>query len=98
MSAFAVNLKKFRKQKGYSQQELAKVLHYGYTAIANYESGRNEPSIDDLIRLSQVLDVTLEELVGMELSTEEIELVSAFRKLNAENKNRILDLSNALQI
>ena len=38
MSDFAKNLKRFRKQKGYSQQKLAKALEYGYTAIANYES------------------------------------------------------------
>ena len=97
MSDFAKNLKRFRKQKGYSQQKLAKALDYGYTAIANYESGRNEPSFDDLIRLAQILDVTLDVLIGMEFTLEEKELVSIFRKLNAENKNRILDLMQALQ-
>ena len=51
MSDFAKNIRKFRKQKGYSQTELAKILNYGYTAIANYESGRNEPSLDVLIVL-----------------------------------------------
>ena len=53
MSDFAKNLRKFRKQKGYSQEKLAKALHYGYTAITNYEGGRNEPSYDDLMALSR---------------------------------------------
>ena len=65
MSDFAKNLRKFRKQKGYSQGRLAQELYYGYTAIANYESGRNEPSIDDLVRIAEILDVTLDELVGV---------------------------------
>lgn len=39
MSDFAQNLRKYRKQRKYSQMELAKELNYGYTAIANYESG-----------------------------------------------------------
>lgn len=66
VSDFAKNLRKYRKQKKYSQTELAKHIHYGYTAIANYESGRNEPSIDVLIKLANALDVTVDELVGAE--------------------------------
>ncbi|WP_458408229.1 helix-turn-helix domain-containing protein [Anaerotignum sp.] len=46
MSDFAKNLRQFRKEKGYTQIELAKLINYGYTAIANYESTRNEPSLD----------------------------------------------------
>ncbi|MBQ8733568.1 MAG: helix-turn-helix transcriptional regulator [Anaerotignum sp.] len=64
MSDFAKYIRKFRKQKGYSQTELAKKLNYGYTAIANYESGRNEPSRDVLIVLADTLGVTVDELLG----------------------------------
>lgn len=71
MSDFAKNLKKYRKQKKYSQTELAKCVQYGYTAIANYESGRNEPSIDVLIQLANALDVTVDELVGAEKTNTE---------------------------
>jgi len=85
MSDFAKNLRRYRKRKNYSQEKLAKELHYGYTAIANYESGRNEPSIDDLIRLAKALNVTVDELVA------------CFLKLNEENQNRIMDLIQALQ-
>lgn len=40
------------------------MLHYGYTAIANYESGRNEPSIRDLIRLADYFQVSVDYLIG----------------------------------
>lgn len=63
MSDFAKNLKKYRKQKNFSQTELAEQIHFGYTAIANYESGRNEPSIDTLIRLADALQITVDDLV-----------------------------------
>ena len=85
MSDFAKNLRRYRKRKNYSQEKLAKELHYGYTAIANYESGRNEPSIDDLIRL-KALNVTVDELIGMKFTSKEEELVACFLKLNEENK------------
>ena len=97
MSDFAKNVRKFRKQKNLSQVALGKSLNYGSTAIANYESGRNEPSFDCLIRLAEVLDVTIEELLGVELKTEERQLLSAFKKLDAEKKKTILDLIKALQ-
>lgn len=63
MTDFAENLRKFRKIKKYSQAELSRKLRYGSTTIANYESGRNEPSFRDLIRLAEVLDVTPNELL-----------------------------------
>ena len=96
MSDFAKNVKKFRKEKGYSQEKLAKALHYGYTAIANYESGRNEPSLDTLLLLADALDVSVDELLGHELKSEEKQLLSSFKKLNSEKKKIILDMINTL--
>ena len=96
LSDFAKNLKHFRKQKKYSQAQLAEHLDYGYTAVANYESTRNEPSLDVLIRLADLLDVTTDELLGMPLKTEEQILLSNFKKLSQENKQILLMLSNTL--
>ena len=97
MSDFAKNIRKFRKQKGYSQTELAKKLNYGYTAIANYESGRNEPSLDVLIVLAETLGVTVDELLGVEQNPEEKRFLSAFQKLDEEEKMTILNMIDTLQ-
>ena len=67
MSEFAKNLKRFRKQKNLKQSELGKLLNYGSTAIANYESGRNEPSLDVLIKLSEILDVRTDDTAGCKI-------------------------------
>ena len=66
MSDFAKKLRALRKARGLSQTELARVLHYGYTAIGNYECGRNEPCLDDLIRLADFFEVSIDELLGRE--------------------------------
>ena len=66
MSTFAENLKKIRKSKKVSQSVVAQQLGYGYTAVANYESGRNEPSIDDLIKIANYFEVSVDDLVGRE--------------------------------
>lgn len=96
MSDFAKNLKKYRKQNKFSQIELAKALHYGYTAIANYESGRNEPSFDDLILLAHTLHVTPNALIGFSYAEEEEEILISFKRVSPEHQKIICDMINAL--
>lgn len=61
---FAQNLRKYRQANGLTQTALGKMLHYGPTAIANYESGRNEPSLADLSNLADILGVSADLLLG----------------------------------
>ncbi len=57
MSVFSERLRALRTSRNISQERLAKELNYGYTAIANYESGRNEPSIAGLCSIADFFDV-----------------------------------------
>lgn len=61
---FEARLKQLRKEKDITQEQLAKVLNYGRTAIAGYETGRNEPSIQDLNKLSSYFNVSVDYLLG----------------------------------
>ena len=61
---FPKRLKALRKEKKITQVKLASKLNYGYTAIANYESGRNQPNIVDLTKLANTLNVSIDYLVG----------------------------------
>ena len=96
VSDFAKNLRQFRKEKGYTQIELAKLINYGYTAIANYESTRNEPSLDTLIDLARILDVTTDELIGAYPLTDESQILARFKRLSTENQRIVSELINAL--
>lgn len=60
---FKERLRYLRKEKGWTQGELASLLNYGYTAISNYESGRNEPSIKDLKKIAKVFNVSMDYLI-----------------------------------
>lgn len=60
---FKDRLKALRKEKGLTQSKLGELLNYGYTAIANYESGRNQPSISDLKKIAAVFDVSMDYLL-----------------------------------
>ncbi|MCI1958610.1 MAG: helix-turn-helix domain-containing protein [Clostridia bacterium] len=61
---FKDRLKKLRKENKMTQTELGKRLNYGYTAISNYETGRNEPGIKELIALADVFNVSVDYLIG----------------------------------
>lgn len=62
---FAKRLRELRQEKGLSQVELGAMLGYGYTAISGYETGRNEPSFADFIRLCHLLDVSADYILGI---------------------------------
>lgn len=62
---FAKRLKILRKELDMTQVELAKKLGYGYTAIANYEAGRNEPSLRDLVSICKIFDISADYLLGI---------------------------------
>ena len=60
---FKDRLKALRKEKKLTQSELGSMLNYGYTAISNYESGRNEPSIKDLKKIAAIFNVSMDYLL-----------------------------------
>ena len=57
-------LKELRKEKSLTQKQVAKILDKSETGYASWEQGLSEPSINDLITLSQYYDVTIDYLVG----------------------------------
>lgn len=60
---FKERLKSLRKDKGDTQETVGKQLNYGYTAISNYESGRNEPSITDIKKIASYFNVSVDYLL-----------------------------------
>ena len=60
---FARNLKFFRTSRGLTQEELAKRANITRNAIANYESGRTEPSFEALCFFCEELGVTADQLL-----------------------------------
>lgn len=61
---FGNNLKKIRLDNNYTQEELAKRIDTSRSNIANYENDKNMPSIEMLDKLSSVLNVSIDTLLG----------------------------------
>ena len=59
-----MNLKKLRKEKGISQLKLALDLNMSQNTISRYETGEREPGINELIKIADYFDVSIDYLVG----------------------------------
>ena len=52
-----------RKARGYTQEDLAKKLCVNVYTISRFENGTKKPSLELLIRIADILDVSLDWLL-----------------------------------
>lgn len=64
MSNVSDRLKKLRRDSGLRQHEVAKKMELSQGAIAHWESGRTEPSVDDLKKLAHIFKTDVQFLTG----------------------------------
>lgn len=63
------NLKKLRKAKGFSQEELAIRLNVVRQTVSKWEKGLSVPDADMLLKIAENLEVSVSELLGAEFET-----------------------------
>jgi len=56
-------IKELRKEKGWTQSDLAKNLELENKMISYYENGKSIPNADTLIRIAEVFDVSIDYLL-----------------------------------
>ncbi|MFM1755916.1 MAG: hypothetical protein RL621_840 [Bacteroidota bacterium] len=61
-----LRLKEILKQKGITQVFLAREMDLSTVTINHWVSGKAIPSVESLIRLAEILEVSLDELVLIE--------------------------------
>ena len=83
---FNEKLQELRKNKGFTQEELAEILYVSRTAISKWESGRGYPNIESLKELSKFFEVSIDDLLSGE------KLLSIAEKENKSNIRNICDL------
>ena len=61
---FAFNLKHLRIQHAMTQEELGKMLGKDYSTIGKWELGQRSPIMEDVIKISEFFNISLQELIG----------------------------------
>jgi len=59
-----VRLKELRKKKNISQLRLATELNTTQNTISRYETGEREPGIDELIKIADYFNISVDYLIG----------------------------------
>ena len=84
---FHENLKILRKEKGFSQEQLAFRLNVVRQTVSKWEKGLSVPDAELLIRLADVLEVSVSDLLGTKIEVQagedkEAVLAKELAKLN----------------
>lgn len=83
------NIRILRKAKGISQEELAIRMNVVRQTISKWENGLSVPDTDLLIRLSEVLEVSVSDLLGTNIEEKEADDIKTLA-LKLETFNREL--------
>lgn len=69
---FGEKIQKLRKEKGFSQEELAEQLGVSRQAISKWERDSGYPEIEKIIHMSKIFKVTLDYLLNEDTRSEEV--------------------------
>ncbi|WP_439882806.1 XRE family transcriptional regulator [Pontibacter sp. MBLB2868] len=85
------NLRYLRKQAGFTQAQLAEKLDIKRSLVGAYEEGRAEPKLSTLVNISKLFDVSLDQLITVDLSVDGIQ--SSSGSGSAGGKLRVLAIT-----
>lgn len=60
---FSQRLNHLRKERGITAQQMADALHTGIRNYRKYESGDAKPTLDGLVQIADILDVSTDYLL-----------------------------------
>lgn len=92
-------LRKLRKEKGLTQEQLAEVLHVSGRTVSRWETGTNMPDLSILIQIAEFYGVEVKEILDGERKSEimDKELKDTLSKVadyNALEKEKVLKIGN----
>ena len=105
MTITAQRIKKIRKEKGLTQEKLAEMLNVEAATISNYEKDKRNPKIKMLMKISEILNVELDYLLGRDkmvarensenyfvyVANEDLKILSEIKKHNILYKELALN-------
>ena len=96
------NIRDMRKEKGYTQSQLASLIGVTQGAVYFWEKGINEPAAGYVVRLAEVFGVSADELLSYECeksddkTTRTAEMTALFNKLTENQQNIIINTAKEM--
>lgn len=81
---FSERLKKLRKDSGFTQVDVAEKLGISQPAYASWERGIKKPTQENLVKIAQVLNVSVDYLVGnSEEKSDDLDNIELLFRMNS---------------
>ena len=103
---FSTRLNELRENANMKQIEIAEQVSLKSSAISKYEKGTAQPSLQTLIRIADIFNVSVDYLLGVssiknpytaeQFTPKEADMILRFRRLSRENQIRIDERINTL--
>lgn len=93
-------LKEIRKNKKFTQKDVAQKLNISQQTYSDYENGKSEPNIDVLKKLSKLFNISIDNLVDnniSKLSNCQIELINKIKNCNDKTCEKLLSYLDGLK-
>ncbi len=78
------NIRTMRKKKGLTQEEFAARLHVVRQTVSKWEKGLSVPDSDMLIKISEVLEVSVGDLLGTKIPDEQTDIARQLERVNEQ--------------
>lgn len=92
----AANIRYFREQNNWTQQYVADALNVSRSMIAKWENQSAQPDLHMLIKLSELFEISLDQLIGRSITKEhvlrEIERIYSLEEEVSQQDENIIQL------
>ena len=98
---FGDNLKRIRKNKKMSQEELAEKVNVSRQSVSKWENGEAYPEMNNILELCKIFNCKLNDIVHTDMSdisSLDEEIVMNVVKFNNEKQNQVKGLCNAISL
>lgn len=90
-------VREVRKNKGYTQSELAEMIEYSVQHISHVETGSTKLSVELLVCIANALEVSLDELLRDSLKYSSMNIQVPIDASSIKEKNFILNIIKVLK-
>ena len=95
MKEFGEKLKKLRVSRNMTQDELGLIFepHLAQSTIGTYERGLRQPSLENLVRIAEYFNVSVDYLLGL---SEEVSTINTYKEENPKELKEFLGRNTVL--
>jgi transcriptional regulator with XRE-family HTH domain len=95
MKEFGEKLKKLRVSRNMTQDELGLIFEpqLAQSTIGTYERGLRQPSLENLVRIAEYFNVSVDYLLGL---TDEVSTISTYKEENPKELKEFLSRNTVL--